>query len=230
MRPDEKILVLAYFVCLLGATILGNMLLALLAAALTLLFVVVLFRDINQRRFAYADSRFLWTILILLVPFPMAVVYLYKHGFRSRPEAGAERNTSVSPNRMGFGKVAAICAVMVPKMSLALPCLLLGYEIGGMGIRLEGFSPSECKGIGIALLLGGLGLGYPFSLLCANRLSKVLLTVLSTVPFVLTVVGLCVKESRADSTYWIVGGFFLVGIVMTLTDWFLSRRVNVEEV
>jgi hypothetical protein len=122
--------------------------------------------------------------------------------------------------------------LLIPRLLLAIPCLLWGMVIGVIGIGPDGFVSLECRGIGLCVLFGGIGLGYPFSFVPLRGFKKwgvaACIAALSALPFCLLLIALNDKEARKDPTYRIISGAYLFGVVLTVGDLLLPKRPYVD--
>lgn len=102
---------LAYFCCFVGLALTGLMEHSfyfiipfhIFGMFLGLGLLIVVFRDLYARDFPNPNTKVTWVILILMF-WPSILVYLYRHGFRPRPEIGLslqveEAGDTVEPAR-----------------------------------------------------------------------------------------------------------------------------------
>ncbi|MCY2991703.1 MAG: hypothetical protein NTY19_28095 [Planctomycetota bacterium] len=228
MSRVEKVFAIVYFACLLAGPFLPMpaafwALFQLLWMASTIPFLVILFRDLRKRPFPDPDSRLIWTFLIILLPPLIAAVYLGKHGFRPRPESKPRFHEIANAKGPRLGHVIVVCTIVFAKLSLAAPCFLWGFMMAFMGLRLQGFSPLECRAIGLCASLGGIGIGYPFFLIPVSGITKYIVAASSALPFCLLMAGLSDTEASMDPAYRIVGGIMLLGVALTAADIHLSK-------
>jgi hypothetical protein len=113
-------------------------------------------------------------------------------------------------------RILAILLASV-KLLIAIPFVTIGFAIGVVGLECPDYLN---RLMGLSVLLGAIGVGYPFSLNRTAGFARWIIVVLSTAPFCFAMVFLR-TASPADRLFMGIG---LLCIAVTLADMWLSTR------
>ena len=108
--------------------------------------------------------------------------------------------------------------LMVLKFFPGIPCILWGFFIGVIGIGPEGWVPWNWRLIGLCILITGVAIAYPFSIIRWRGAWNWIIVILTSLPLWLVFIGAMVnpKAWLPDFSMENVGIFIVIGLFLLL--------------